>query len=86
MKVEILKHDLYPYFCYFMSSFKVDNTIYKELLGHVMFKCCQYAIDDTKVCVGLTLISIKKCKFVFQKTIAWPIKTRKGAKSGKKHA
>jgi hypothetical protein len=86
MKVEILKYDLYPYFCYFMSSFEVDNTIYKELLGHVMFKCCQYAIDDTKVCVGLTLIFIKTCKFVFQKTIAWPIKTRKGAKSGKKHA
>jgi len=25
-----------------------------------MFKCCQHAIDDSKVCVGLTLILIKK--------------------------
>jgi hypothetical protein len=28
--------------------------------GHAMSKCCQYAIDDTKVCVGLTIISIKE--------------------------
>ncbi len=28
--------------------------------GHVMSKCCQYAIDESKVCVGLPLISIFK--------------------------
>jgi hypothetical protein len=28
--------------------------------GHAMFKCCQYVIDDSKVCVGLLYISIKK--------------------------
>ncbi len=28
--------------------------------GHVMFKCYQYAIDDSKVCVNLLSISIKK--------------------------
>jgi hypothetical protein len=28
--------------------------------GHTMSKCCQYAIDDSKVCNGLILISIKE--------------------------
>ncbi len=27
--------------------------------GHTMIKCCLYAIDDSKVCHGLTLILIK---------------------------
>ncbi len=27
---------------------------------HTMSKCCQYAIDDLKVCDGLTSISIKE--------------------------
>ncbi len=27
--------------------------------GHAMFKCCQYVIDDLKICVGLPFISIK---------------------------
>jgi hypothetical protein len=28
--------------------------------GHVMFKCYQYVIDDSKVCANLFFISIKK--------------------------
>jgi hypothetical protein len=28
--------------------------------GHAMFKCCQYVIDDFKICVGLPFISIKE--------------------------
>ncbi len=32
--------------------------------GHAKFKCCQYAIDDTKVSIRLTLISIKKCQSI----------------------
>jgi hypothetical protein len=26
--------------------------------GHAMFKCCQCAANDSKVCIGLTSISI----------------------------
>ncbi len=32
--------------------------------GHVMSKCCQYAIDDSKVCVGLPSILIKEAQLV----------------------
>ncbi len=39
--------------------------------GHVMFKCCQYAINDSKVCVSLPSISIKEALFFLQKTITW---------------
>jgi hypothetical protein len=28
--------------------------------GHAMFKCCQYATNDSKICVGITSISIKE--------------------------
>jgi hypothetical protein len=28
--------------------------------GHVMFKCCQHATNDSKVCVNLTSISFKE--------------------------
>jgi hypothetical protein len=28
--------------------------------GHAMSKCCQYATNDSKICVGLTSISIYK--------------------------
>lgn len=38
--------------------------------GHTIFKCCQYVIDDTIICVvKLTSISIKKCQSILWKTI-----------------
>jgi hypothetical protein len=38
--------------------------------GHTIFKCCQYVIDDTTICVvKLTSISIKKCQSILQKII-----------------
>jgi hypothetical protein len=46
--------------------------------GHAMSKCCQYATDDTKVCAGLILISIKLTQFVLQKTIILTQKSCKG--------
>jgi hypothetical protein len=46
--------------------------------GHAMFKCCQYATDDTKMSIGLTLISIKKCQSILKKTIIWTKKSGKG--------
>ncbi len=36
----------------------------QSLLGHVMFKCCQYVTDDSKVCVGLTIVSTTKTQFI----------------------
>ncbi len=32
--------------------------------GHAMSKCCQCAIDDSKVYVSLTSISIKEAKLI----------------------
>jgi methylaspartate ammonia-lyase len=32
--------------------------------GHTMSKCCQYATNDSKVCVGLTSISIKEAQSI----------------------
>jgi hypothetical protein len=32
--------------------------------GHAMSKCCQYAIDDSKVCVGLIFIFIKEAQSI----------------------
>jgi hypothetical protein len=46
--------------------------------GHAMSKCCQFAIDDTKVCVGLVLISIKLAQSILQKTIISTPKNGKG--------
>ncbi len=28
--------------------------------GHVIYKCCQHATNDSKICVGLTTISMKE--------------------------
>jgi hypothetical protein len=42
----------------------------RNFWGHAIFKCCQYVIDDTKICVvKLTSISIKKCQSILQKII-----------------
>jgi len=43
-----------------------------------MSKCCQYAIDDSKVCVSLTSIPIKEAKSILYKTITWTKKSGKG--------
>jgi hypothetical protein len=43
-----------------------------------MSKCCQYAIDDFKVCVSLTSISIKEAQSILQKTFTWTKKSGKG--------
>jgi hypothetical protein len=42
-----------------------------------MSKCCQYVNDDSKVCVGLTIISITEAQFILSKNITW---TKKGVK------
>ncbi len=48
----------------FVISYKVlklTTPFIRSCWGHAMSKCCQYAIDDIKICVELTIISIKKC-------------------------
>jgi hypothetical protein len=46
--------------------------------GHVMFKCHQYAIRDSKVGVSLNIISIKETQSILEKTIMWTKKSGKG--------
>jgi hypothetical protein len=43
-----------------------------------MFKVCQYAIDDDKILVGVTLMNVKDAQARLQKTITWPKKLGKG--------
>jgi hypothetical protein len=43
-----------------MSSVGVGNIIYRDILGRVIYKCYQYAIDDSKKFIGLIFISIMK--------------------------
>jgi len=46
----------------FVVSYEVlglSTSFVGSYWGHAMFKCCQYVIDDSKVCVGLLSISIK---------------------------
>jgi hypothetical protein len=45
--------------------------------GHAMSKCCQYATNDSKVCVGLTSISIKEAQSILENTITWTKKSGK---------
>jgi hypothetical protein len=52
--------------------------------GHAMSKCCQYATYDTKVFVGLMLISIKECQFILLKTTTWTKKSGTGRQEWKK--
>ncbi len=52
--------------------------------GHAMFECCQYVLDDSKVCVGLFSISIKEAQFILQKTITWTKKSDKGCQKWQK--
>jgi hypothetical protein len=46
--------------------------------GHAMSKCCQYALDDSKVCVGLLFMSIKEAQSILQKTNNCTKKSGKG--------
>jgi len=48
--------------------------------GHAMFKCCQHAIDDFKICVNLAFISIEEnnpfCKNLSHGPKEWEHVTR----------
>ncbi len=54
-------------------------------VGHAMFKCCQHAINDSKVCVGLTSISIKKHNPFCRKLSHGPKVMGRDEKSGSRH-
>ncbi len=53
--------------------------------GHAMFKCCQYAIDDSKKCACLPSISIKKTLLFCKKPLLGPRKMARDGKNGTKH-
>jgi hypothetical protein len=58
--------------------------VYKGIcFGHVMFKTCQYATNDDKVSVGLTLVNVKDAQTCLQKIITWTNNLGKGGKNGK---
>jgi hypothetical protein len=44
----------------------------------VMSKCCYYAINDSKFCFGLTIVSIKETQSILQKNITYTKKSGKG--------
>ncbi len=44
--------------------------VYKDIcFGHVMFKTCQYAMNDDKVSMGLILVSVKDVQTGLQKKL-----------------
>jgi hypothetical protein len=45
---------------------------------HVMFKACQYVMNDDKVLVGLSLVNVKDVQTSLQKKVTWTKKLRKG--------
>jgi len=46
--------------------------------GLVMYKCCYYAINDSKFFFGLTIVSIKETQSILQKIITCTKKSGKG--------
>jgi hypothetical protein len=68
----------------FYKLLGLTTPFIRSCWGHAMSKCCQYAIDDTKVFIGLTSIPIKECQSILQKTITWTKKSGKSLKSGRK--
>jgi hypothetical protein len=51
----------------FVVSYEVLGLVEplaRSCWGHAMSKSCQYATDDSKVFIGLTLISIKECQSI----------------------
>jgi hypothetical protein len=39
--------------------------------GHVLFKGCQYSMNDDKVSMGLRQVSVKDAQIGLHKTITW---------------
>jgi len=53
--------------------------------GHVMSKCCQYAIEESKVCVGLPSISNFKTWLVWKKASLGARKVVRDHKNATRH-
>ncbi len=56
---------------------KLQRVYEGMCLGHIMFKACQYAINDEKVIVGLKQVDVKATQGNLQKIITWTKKSRK---------
>ncbi len=61
-----------------MWSVVLGNSICKDMFGVCMFKCCQDCTNDSKVCDGLTFISIKGIQSICIKLLITC--TKKGGK------
>ncbi len=72
-----------------MMSTTLKSIIHYELLKflwvyestcfeHVMIKTCQYVMNDDKVLMGLSLVSVKDVQTSLQKRITWTKKLGKG--------
>jgi hypothetical protein len=53
------------------SLLQLTNPFWGSCFGHAMSKACQYAFDDSKVCVGFLEVSFKNVQTSLQKTITW---------------
>jgi hypothetical protein len=58
MKGVIFHHDMYINLTYVSWNLGLLAPFVGSCWGHAMSKCCQYATNDSKICVGLTSISI----------------------------
>jgi hypothetical protein len=65
--------------------FRLVTPFVGSYWGHEMFKCCQHAINDFKICGGLTTIYIKEAQFILQKLLLGPKRMGRGDKSGTRH-
>jgi hypothetical protein len=53
------------------SPLQLTSPFLGSCYGHAMSKACQYAFDDSKVCVGFLEISLKNVQTSLHKTITW---------------
>ncbi len=64
---------------------RLETPFVGSYWGHERFKCCQHAIDDSKICGGLTTISIKETQIILQKLSLGPKRMGRGDKIGTMH-
>jgi hypothetical protein len=86
MENHFFDHDHCLIFFCFKCGVGVKTTLFVgSCWGHAMFKCCQHATNDSKVCGGLTFIFIEETQSILQKTITLTKNNEKGNKRGTKH-
>jgi len=51
--------------------FQLSSPFLGSCFGHAMSKACQYAYDDSKVCVGFLEVSFENVQTSLQNIIIW---------------